>query len=138
MPRKEDAMRSMRISLLALGAVLTIGLAGCTTFKFSGAQVTAQLPSYTKVGTFDFTIWVNKFLGTSGGATLFNITADAMDAPIYDAIQREIHKYSADAAVDITIEYQASFVNLLLNGLTAGIYAPAEAHVTGTIVKYGK
>ncbi|HTP58862.1 MAG TPA: hypothetical protein VMM82_08090 [Spirochaetia bacterium] len=131
-------MRSTKIALFALGAALIIFLTGCTTFKLSGAQVTAQLPSYTTVGTFDINVWVNKFLGSSGGATLFNITADATDAPIYDAIQREIHKYSADAAVNITIEYQASFVDILLNGLTAGIYAPGEAHVTGTIVKYNK
>lgn len=119
-------------------AVLGLALVGCTTFKFSGAQVTSRLPAYTKVGTFDVTIWVNKFLGSSGGATLFNVTADAMDAPIYDAIQREIQKHSADAAVDITIDYKASFVNLLLNGLTSGIYAPATAHVTGTLVKYSE
>jgi hypothetical protein len=122
------------VVVVALGAVLS----GCTTFKFSGAQVTAQLPAYTSVGTFDTKIWVNKFLGSSGGATLFNVTADAMDAPIYDAIQREIHKYSGDAAVDVTIEYSASFVDILLNVLTSSIYAPAEARITGTIVKYSK
>ena len=131
-------MRSTKIIFLALAASLAVILAGCTTFKLSGAQVTAKLPSYTKVGTFDTTVWVNKFLGSSGGATLFNITSDAMDAPIYDAIQREIQKYSADAAVDITVEYQASFVNLLLNWVTANIYAPGEAHITGTLVKYNK
>jgi hypothetical protein len=131
-------MRSMKIALLALGAALTIFLAGCTTFKLSGAQVTAELPSYTKVGTFDITVWVNKFLGSSGGITLFNITSDATDKPIYDAIQQEIHKYSADAAIDVTIEYKASFVDILLNAVTANIYAPGEAHVTGTIVKYNK
>jgi uncharacterized membrane protein YjgN (DUF898 family) len=38
----------------------------------------------------------------------------------------------------VTIEYQASFVNILLNIVTLNIYAPAEAHVTGTIVKYNK
>ena len=121
--------------VVALGAVLS----GCTTFKFSGAQVTAEFPAYTSVGTFEVTIWVNKFLGLApGGATLFNVTADAMDAPIYDAIQREIHKYSGDAAVNVTIEYRASFVDILLTGLTAGIYAPTEARITGTIVKYSK
>ncbi len=131
-------MKSRRGIVLALVVALTVALVGCTTFKFSGAQVTAKLPSYTKVGTFDVTIWVNKFLGTSGGATLFNVTADAMDTPIYDAIQREIQRYSADAAVDVTIDYKASFVNILLNGLTSGIYAPATAHITGTLVKYSR
>jgi hypothetical protein len=131
-------MRSMRIALLALGAALMIALAGCTSFKLTGAQVTAQVQPYTVVGKFDINVWVNKFLGGSAGINLFNISADATDGPIYDAIQQEIQKYSADAAVDITIEYRASFVNLLLNWVTANIYAPAEAHITGTIVKYSK
>jgi len=132
---KSRALIFALVVVAALGAMLS----GCTTFKFSRAQVTAQLPSYTSVGTFDVSVWVNKFLGLApGGATLFNITADAMDAPIYDAIQREIHKYSADAAVNVTIEYSASFVDILLTGLTSGIYAPAKAHITGTIVKYSK
>ncbi len=133
-------MKAGKRALAGIAVALTLGilLVSCTTFKFSGAQVTAQLPSYTEVGKFDFTVWVNKFLGASGGATFLNVTADAMDTPIYDAIQRELRKYSADAAVNVTIEYQASFVNLLLNGLTLGIYAPAEAHVTGVLVKYSK
>ena len=124
-----------RKALLAGLIVILVLLAGCTSFKLSGAQMTAQLPSYTSVGTFDIDVWVNKFLGNSGGTNLFNITADATDAPIFDAIQREIKKYSGDAAVNITIDYQASFVNILLNAVTGGIYAPAEAHITGTIVR---
>jgi hypothetical protein len=131
-------LKSRTVVIFALAAAIGAVLSGCTTFKFSGAQVTMQLPAYTSVGTFDVTVWVNEFLGSSGGANLFNITADAMDAPIADAIQREIHKYSGDAAVNVTIEYGASFVDILLNGLTGGIYAPAEAHITGTIVKYSK
>ncbi len=133
-------MRSRALMFgLAVVVALGVALTGCTTFKFSGAQVTAQLPAYTSVGTFEVTIWVNKFLGLApGGATLFNVTADAMDAPIYDAIQREIHKYLGDAAVNVTIEYRASFVDILLTGVTLGIYAPTEARITGTIVKYSK
>ncbi len=131
-------MRLHRSLVFILLAALAFAVAGCTTFKFSGAQVTTQLPAYTSVGTFDVRVWVNEFLGSSGGANLFNLSADAMDTPIYDAIQREIHKYSGDAAVNVTIEYQASFVDILLNAVTSGIYAPAEAHITGTVVKYSK
>ena len=131
-------MRSRSTSIVVLVVVLGVALSGCTSFKLSGAQMTAQLPAYTSVGTFDVTIWVNKFLGSAGGTNLFDITADATDTPIYDAIQREIHKYSGDAAVNVTITYGASFVDILLNGLTAGIYSPGEARITGTIVKYSK
>jgi hypothetical protein len=115
-----------------------IALSSCTTFQLSGTQVTKQIPSYTSVGTFDITIPVNEFLGSSGGANLFNVTADAMDTVIYDAIQREIQKYTGDAAVNVTVTYQASFVDILLNVITFNIYAPAHAHITGTIVKYSK
>ncbi len=131
-------MNPRKLLVFVLLGALAFAIVGCTTFKFSGAQITTQLPAYTSVGTFDITVWVNEFLGSSGGANLLNITADAMDAPIYDAIQREIHKYSGDAAVNVTIEYNASFVDILLNGITGGIYAPAEAHITGTVVKYSK
>ncbi len=131
-------MRFHKSLVFILLAALAFAIVGCTTFKFSGAQVTTQLPAYTSVGTFDITVWVNEFLGSSGGENLFNLSADAMDAPIYDAIQREIHKYSGDAAVNVTIEYNASFVDILLNAVTSGIWAPAEAHITGTVVKYSK
>ena len=112
--------------------------ASCTTFKMEGAQVTREIPSYNSVGTFDVTVKVHEFLGASGGANLLNITADAMNNPIYDAIQREIQKYSGDAAVNISIEYKAGIIDILLNGITGGIYAPATAEIKGTIVKYNK
>lgn len=118
--------------------VLAVALSGCTSFKFAGAQVTKQIPSYASVGTFDVTVAVHEFLGAPAGANLFDVTADAMDTEIYDAIQREIQKYTGDAAVNVTIVYKATFVDFLLNGLTFGIYAPAHARITGTIVKYSK
>jgi len=124
--------------LKVLIVLLAISAISCTTFQFSGAQVTKTIPSYASVGTFDVTVKVHEFLGSSGGANLLNITADAMDTKIYDTIQREIQKYTGDAAVNITIEYEASFIDLLLNGITFGIYAPATARIKGTVVKYSK
>ena len=124
-----------RIIVLVAGVAL---LFSCTTFQFSGAQVTKTIPSYSSVGTFDVTVKVHEFLGNSGGMNLLNVTADEMDTKIYDTIQREIQKYTGDAAVNITIEYEASFIDLLLNGITFGIYAPATARIQGTVVKYSK
>ncbi|AEJ19946.1 Bor/Iss family lipoprotein [Gracilinema caldarium] len=117
---------------------LVLFAVSCTTFKFEGAQVTREIPSYNTVGTFDISVKVHEFLGASGGSNLFNVTADKMNTIIYDAIQREIQKYTGDAAVNISIEYEANFIDLLLNGITYGIYAPATAHIKGTIVKYNK
>jgi hypothetical protein len=124
------------VGLLLVLAV--VALSSCTSFQFSGAQVTKQIPSYNSVGTFDTTVSVHKFLGNSAGTNLLNVTSDATDPVIYDAIQREIQKYTGDAAVNVTIVYRANFVDILLNGLTLGIYAPAHAQITGTIVKYSK
>ena len=80
--------------LIPLIAVLSLLLAGCTTFQLTGVHVAKDLPAFSKVGEFDVNIWVNEFLGSSGGANILNVTADAMDAAIYDAIQREIQKFS--------------------------------------------
>ena len=130
-------MRAKKI-IMAVLILAAVVLSSCTSFKFSGAQVAKQIPSYSSVGTFDITLTVSEFLGSSAGMNLLNVTADAMDTQIYDAIQREIQKYTGDAAVNVTIVYKATFVDFLLNGLTFGIYAPAHAQITGTIVKYSK
>jgi predicted small secreted protein len=111
-------------------------LASCTTFQLSGAQITKEIPSYDRVGDFDITLHCHEFFGSAGGANLLNISSDAMDTVIYDAIQREIQKFTGDAAVNVEIEYQASFIDLLANSITFGLYAPATAHISGVIVKY--
>ncbi len=124
--------------LLRLAAVLLViaMIVSCTTFKLSGIQVTKEIPSYQTVGEFEIDVRVTEWLGIAGGPNLFNVSSDAMDNKIYDAIQREIQKYTADAAVNITVEYKATFMNLVLNGMTGSIFAPATATVTGVIVKY--
>lgn len=127
-----------KVLLIFVSAVLLLGLFSCTTFKFSGAQITKEIPSYQKVGEFSIVVPVTEWLGSAGGANILNISADSMDTKIYDAIQREIQKYTGDAAVNVVIEYKPSFVDILLNGVTAGIIAPAHAYVTGIIVKYSK
>jgi hypothetical protein len=111
-------------------------IASCTTFQVSGVQMNRETPSYESVGQFEVSVPVHELLGGSGGANLANITAASMDEKIFDTISREIAKFSGDAAVNVTIEYQATFIDLLLNGLTAGIYAPAHAKISGTVVKF--
>jgi hypothetical protein len=121
---------------LLLGILLIASVASCTTFKLSGIQITREIPSYQPVGEFEITIPVTELLGSSGGANIANVSATAMDEKIYDAIQREIQKFTGDAAVNVTVEYQVTLMNAVLNGLTASILAPATAKVTGVIVKY--
>ena len=127
----------MKKTLLLGAAVLVVFVvASCTSFQMSGIQMNEEMPSYQAVGDFQTTVMVNEFLGTSGGSNVFNATATAMDNPIYDAVRREINKYSGDAAVNVTVVYKATFVDMLLNGFTLGLYAPAHAQIEGTIVKY--
>jgi len=128
-------MKVNKIALLFL-IVIAVVLSSCTTFKLSGVQVTKEIPAYDTVGEFDITVKVSEFLGTPGGANLGNITSDAMDTKIYDAIQREIQKFTGDAAVNVTVEYKAEVMDILFAGITGGLYAPATAHVSGVIIKY--
>jgi len=127
-------MKTLRLIAILIIAVALF--ASCTTFKSSGLSYSLKAPRTTVLGDFTTEIWVNEFLGTSGGAKLFNLTADATEAPLKDAIQDAIKEKGGDAAINVTIEHQASFVDILLNAVTAGIYAPSMVIVSGTIVKY--
>ena len=124
------------LKFVAVLVVAAAVIASCTTFKASGLSYTLKERKTTVLGDFKVEVWVNEFLGTSGGSNLFNITADATESPLKEAIQKEIKDKNGDAAINVTIEHQASFVNILLNGITSGIYAPSMVIVTGTIVKY--
>jgi hypothetical protein len=111
-------------------------LASCTTFKASGLSYSLKATKTTVLGDFKTEVWVNKFLGSSGGINFLNISSDATEGPVKDAIQNAIKEKGGDAAVNVTIEHQASFVDILLNTLTSSIYAPGNVIVSGTIVKY--
>jgi len=127
-------MKALRyIALLVVAVAL---LASCTTFKASGLSYSLKEQKTTVLGDFRVEVWVNEFLGSPAGAKLFNITADATEGPVKDAIQKEIRDRSGDAAINVTIEHQASFVDILLGAVTADIYAPGNVIITGTIVKY--
>ena len=121
------------VALLVIAIAL---LASCTTFKASGLSYNLKAPKTTVLGDFRVEVWVNEFLGEAGGAKLFNITADATEGPVKDAIQNAIRDKGGDAAINVTIEHQASFVDVLLNVVTSSIYAPGNVIITGTIVKY--
>ena len=123
------------VSLSVIAFVLVV-LTSCTTTKLGGFQMSSKVPSFDVVGDFDTTIVVTKWLGQAGGATLFNMGADAASDPVFDAVQREINKVGGDGAVNIEITYGATFIQMLLNGFTGSLYAPANVQITGTVVKY--
>ena len=107
----------------------------CTSFKISGVEVSAQTSQGTVLGTFDINVNVNKVLGMAGGTNLFNLTSDATDPKIVEAVKAEIAKLGGTKAINVKIDYKASFLNLILNGITFSIWAPSIAHVTGTVIK---
>jgi hypothetical protein len=118
-----------------VAALLALSITSCSTFKASGLAVNAKGAQYTSLGEFQTEVWVNSFLGASAGSKLFNLTADATEGPIADAIQKEISAKGGTAAVNITIQHKASFVNLLLNWITGDIYAPGTVIISGTVIK---
>jgi hypothetical protein len=127
----------MKQTFRTIGILVAVGLVvSCTTFQVSGVQMNKETSSYQEVRQFEKKVVVHEFLGSSGGTNLFNVTATDMDKEILDAIRLEIELYSGDAAVNVTIKYEATFIDLLLNGITCGIYAPAHATISGTIVKF--
>ncbi|MCL2472348.1 MAG: Bor family protein [Treponema sp.] len=107
----------------------------CRSFQMSGIEVSKEVVTGDTIGNFDITVNVNKFLGNSGGTNLFNATSEATDPIIIDAVKREISNMGGSRAINVKVEYEASFVDILLNYVTFYIWAPSTARVTGTIVK---
>ena len=119
------------LAVLAVIAVTT----SCTAFRVEGLEVHQTATEGTVVGNFNIKVGVNKFLGFASGWNLFNITSGATDPKIVQAIRDEIEARGGTSATNVKIVYKATFPNLLLNGITFTIYAPATAEISGTIIK---
>ncbi len=125
-----------KIKLFAVLAILLVVIMSCQTATFSGLQMTKDMDSFVVVKDFETTVTVWEFLGSPGGANLFNVSADAMDEPVFQAVQNEIQKLGGDAAVDITLVQEATLVDMIIGGVTGSILAPCKVHITGTVVKF--
>lgn len=127
-------------SLVRIVMVLLVGIAiaGCTTFQVSGMQVVEEMPGMTPIGDFEVSFRVSEFLGLSGGPNLFNVSATNMDNEIRDAIRREIENRSGDAAINVQVKYEATFLDLLFGQVTFNIWAPATATITGTVISFNE
>jgi hypothetical protein len=130
--KKTHVFSLMPVCLLALVSLIGIS---CTSFQVSGVEVAQQPSSGNVCGNFDINVSTNKFLGITSGPNLFNLTSDATDPKIIDAIKAEVTKLGGNKAINVKIEYKATFVQMFLNMITFSIYAPATAHVTGTVIK---
>jgi hypothetical protein len=105
------------------------------SLRVSGLEVAQKASTGRDCGALDINVSITKFLGYSAGGNLFNVTSDVTDPKIIDAIKEEITKLGGTKAIDVKIEYEATFIQILLNAITWGIYAPATAHVTGKVIR---
>jgi hypothetical protein len=91
--------------------------------------------TYEVLGEFSTRVWVNKFIGTSGGTTFLNLSSDATDGVVRNAIEKEIRQRNGDAAINIRIRYGNGPLTYFLNVLTGTIWAPSTVTVSGTVVR---
>jgi hypothetical protein len=130
----EDFMRK-GLFLGVIGFVAIVTITSCTSFQVGGLEVHQTRTEGTIVGELNIKVGIHKVLGDSGGINLFNASSDVTDPLITQAIRTEIQNQGGTSAVNVKIVYKATFLNMLLNGLTCSIYAPATAYITGTIIK---
>ena len=89
------------------------------------------------LGTFSKSKTVHEFLGTPGGANLFNISAATMSDKVSGIIWKEILEKGGNGARNITISYSAGPLAYLANTITFGIWAPAKLKISGEVIRTG-
>lgn len=124
---------TFKLGFILLG-LLTI--VSCTTFELGGMAYQTNTPTFDVLGSFDITVKVKEWVGSPAGINTFNISAENMNDPLRDAIQDEIQSLSGDAAINVRITYKATFTDFMASAFTLGIYTPATAVITGTVVSY--
>jgi hypothetical protein len=119
--------------ILGVFAVALFSLMGaCTSFQASGLEMHTTPTSGDILGNFDVTLTVHRFLGVFAGPTLANLF---QEDKVNDAIRKEITSRGGTAAVNVTVENQATPVQVILSYITGMIYAPATLHITGTVIR---
>jgi hypothetical protein len=128
-------VKTYRMFLAAAG-IAALAMMSCTTFQASGFQMRADdVQDYQVLGDFSRKVWAHKFLGQSGGQTLFNISANMTDRPVRRAVEQEIRERGGTAAINIKVKWGSNPVQWILNYLTFNIWAPGTITVSGTVVK---
>ena len=124
-----------KLFLFVLAVSIGISFVACTTFQASGLQMGMSTSGTENLGNFSTKVYINKFLGQSGGTNLFNLSANATSGPIRDAIDKEIQKKGGTAAINVSIKYGSNPIQWILNYITLNIWAPSTATVSGTIIR---
>ena len=121
--------------LIVLAVCVSICFVGCTTFQASGIQMGFSTSGTENLGNFTTKVYINKFLGQSGGTNLFNLSSNATTGPIRDAIEREIQKKGGTAAINISVKFGSNPFQWFLNYITFNLWAPATVTISGTVVR---
>jgi|TergutMp193P3_1026864.scaffolds.fasta_scaffold19305_2 hypothetical protein len=124
-----------KLFLIVLVVFVGMGFIACTTFQASGIQMGMNTSGYEVLGNFTTRVLINKFLGQSGGANLFNLSSNATSGPIRDAIDKEIQKKGGTAAINVSIKYGSNPIQWILNNITGTIWAPSTVTISGTIIR---
>lgn len=123
-----------KMGLILLSVLFMAVLASCTTFSARG--LSSYTPKdYEVLGQFEESVTVNRFVGSPGGASLFNILEDAPGDAADKLIRKEIQKLGGSGAINIEIKYEAVFWNMLVNSITGGLWAPAKLTISGTVIR---
>jgi hypothetical protein len=123
--------------ILVVGTVIAVMMvSSCISFQASGLQMglNQSTSDYTVVGDFNERVWVNKFIGTSGGTTLLNLSSEATDPAVRNTIEKHIRRLGGDAAINIRIRYGNGPLTYILNCITGTVWAPSTITVSGTVV----
>jgi len=78
------------------------------------------------IGHFESSMWVNHFIA---GLVTPN------DPDVSKIVAEQVKMKGGTGAVNVKVNYQMTFVNGLLNGITAGIYNPFTLKIEGDVVK---
>lgn len=125
----------MKKQALFIGIILiTCLLTACTSFIVTDLAV-IDAPNAKIIGHFREEISVNKFLGSSGGYNLGNFSATNGSDYVYDAVMAQVLNNGGSGAINVTVEYRASFMNILLNSITSNIWAPSTIIVEGDVIR---
>ncbi len=119
---------------IGLLAIVVLFAASCTTVSFQGMQMTKDVPSFNVVGEFEKVVAHNGVIGNAAGYKLIQLNDN--DERIFSIITDEIQKKGGDAAIDVTIEYRADILDILITGITFSLYSPSDIIIKGTIIKY--
>ncbi len=125
-------------NLIVMLAVLIASacLASCVSFASKGLSFGRTVGRDEPVNRIYFSerVWMNKFLGSSAGATFVNVSQTNYDFLVADICRKVAIRYGGIGVEDVSVVHEASAGCILLNAITLGIYAPSEVVVSGYVI----